>query len=144
MMWEEFEKLAGYEVTYSDYHDIIEPMYMATNLSKSDFIACLDKKRFALKTKRQLVHEMKKAAGFIFEYCGACSFHEEMEDLEKLAYEYAERFHGFSRNNLDTWVGFESDYAYRGVPQDRGCTYPKVLVIGKNGTELERIQLVKV
>lgn len=38
MMKSEFEKLAGYEVSNSDYIEIIEPMYMATNLSKEEFI----------------------------------------------------------------------------------------------------------
>lgn len=46
----EFEKLAGYEVSNSDYVEVIEPMYMATNLSKEEFIEVIDKKRFALKT----------------------------------------------------------------------------------------------
>lgn len=46
MMHEEFEQLAGYRVTYDDYHNIIEPMYMATTLSKQDFIETLNRKRF--------------------------------------------------------------------------------------------------
>ena len=42
MMYEEFEKLAGYEVSYEDYVNVIEPMYTAVNLSKQDFIKCLE------------------------------------------------------------------------------------------------------
>lgn len=38
MMKHEFEALAGYEVSFEDYNRIIEPMYMATELSKEDFV----------------------------------------------------------------------------------------------------------
>ena len=37
-MHEEFEKLAGYEVTHEDYVNIIEPMYLATNLNKAESV----------------------------------------------------------------------------------------------------------
>lgn len=49
MMWDEFEGLAGYSVSYKDYNEIIEPMYMATRLSKAEFVKCLDRKRFEVK-----------------------------------------------------------------------------------------------
>lgn len=49
MMKHEFEELAGYTVSKDDYYSIIEPMYMATNMSKADFVKCIDKKRFAQK-----------------------------------------------------------------------------------------------
>lgn len=62
MMKHEFEELAGYEVATEDYNNIIEPMYMATNLSKHEFVKVIDKKRFALKTREQLVKEMKMCA----------------------------------------------------------------------------------
>ena len=48
MMKHEFEALAGYEVSFEDYNRVIEPMYMATELSKEDFVKCIDRKRFAL------------------------------------------------------------------------------------------------
>lgn len=51
MMKREFEEIAGYEVSNEDYYEIIEPMYMALNLSKSEFVKCMDKKRFAQKPK---------------------------------------------------------------------------------------------
>ena len=54
MMKHEFEALAGYEVSFEDYNRIIEPMYMATELSKEDFVKCIDRKRFALPTKAEL------------------------------------------------------------------------------------------
>ncbi len=46
MMQHEFEALAGYRVTADDYNNIIEPMYMATNMTKEDFIKTLDRKFF--------------------------------------------------------------------------------------------------
>lgn len=49
MMKHEFEALAGYEVSVSDYDNIIEPMYMATELSKEEFAKVISKERFALK-----------------------------------------------------------------------------------------------
>lgn len=44
MMKQEFERLAKIEVTEETYTKIIEPMYMATELSKQDFINLLNLK----------------------------------------------------------------------------------------------------
>lgn len=49
MMHHEFEQIAGYEVSYEDYTNIIEPMYMATNLSKQDFVKTINRKAFEKK-----------------------------------------------------------------------------------------------
>lgn len=46
MMHKEFEAIAGIEVTYEDYTNIIEPMYMALNLSKQEFVKTLNLKFF--------------------------------------------------------------------------------------------------
>lgn len=51
MMKHEFEALAGYEVSTADYDKIIEPMYLATTLSKEEFVKVIDKKRFAIVKK---------------------------------------------------------------------------------------------
>lgn len=53
MMKHEFERIAGYEVSAEDYNNIIEPMYMATNLSKEDFVKTISKKRFAVVKKEE-------------------------------------------------------------------------------------------
>ena len=50
MMHHEFETIAGYEVSYETYTNIIEPMYMATNLTKQEFVKLLNRK--ALEVKR--------------------------------------------------------------------------------------------
>ena len=52
MMKVEFEQLAGYEVSMEDYSNIIEPMYMATNLSKQEFVQVVDRKRFEVKKEK--------------------------------------------------------------------------------------------
>lgn len=49
MTKQEFEKIAGYEVTLKDYTEIIEPMYMSTNLNKQDFVKTINKKTFQRK-----------------------------------------------------------------------------------------------
>ena len=53
MMKHEFEALAGYEVTSETYDNIIEPMYMATNMSKQEFIKTLNRKAFEYKPERK-------------------------------------------------------------------------------------------
>lgn len=53
MMKHEFEELAGYEVSVEDYDNIIEPMYMATNLTKQEFVKTISKKRFAIVKKEE-------------------------------------------------------------------------------------------
>lgn len=52
MLKHEFETLAGYEVSNEDYTTVIEPMYMATDLSKSEFVKVIDRKRFELKKEK--------------------------------------------------------------------------------------------
>lgn len=49
MMKQEFERLAGYEVSAEDYNNIIEPMYMATDLSKQEFVKTINRKAFEVK-----------------------------------------------------------------------------------------------
>ena len=46
MMHKEFEEISGCEVSYEDYTNIIEPMYMATNMSKYEFVKTLNLKFF--------------------------------------------------------------------------------------------------
>ena len=147
MMWNEFMELAGYEVSYETYSKVIEPLYMALpeNITKQEFIKMLDKKAFALPTKKQMQNKMKKIANFLFENCGISSFHDEKEELRKLTHEYAERFYSLDwSNDISTYVYTTEGYAYRGCLMDRGCTFPHELVIGKGTTEYERLTLVKI
>lgn len=144
MMYKEFEEIAGYEVSYETYINIIEPMYTATNLSKQEFVKLLDKKAFALPTQSQMKKEMRKIANFIFENCGRNSYNEEKEALKKLAKEYAKRFYGLDWvNDIDTYVYCNTKYAYCGYVMERGCSFPYEVVIGRKNTDYEVIELVK-
>lgn len=141
MMKHEFETLAGYEVTDEAYTNIIEPMYMATNLDKRAFVKLLDKKAFALPTKAEMKRQMRKIANTIFEGCGATSFIAEDAELYNLAREYAKRFYGVTDNGK-TYVLINRAYAYHGIRQERGCTFPEEIVIGCVDYEYERIILI--
>nr|DAR48725.1 MAG TPA: hypothetical protein [Bacteriophage sp.] len=113
----EFENLAGYEVSNSDYIDIIEPMYMATNLSKDEFINVIDKKRFALKTKKQYIAEMKKIAKHLKDTCDHYTDYEAINKLNAIAEEYKERL--FAQGFL-----INSKYTMEHLGECRGCSYP--------------------
>lgn len=133
MMKHEFEALAGYEVSFDDYNSIIEPMYMATNLDKADFVKCIDKKRFALKTQQQLVSAIKKEAQHLFDICGRRHDYDSENRIDHILYELEERFGGI-------W------YTLRGyeLPElKRGCTFPETLIhCTSNGAEIKRYKLV--
>lgn len=92
MMKHEFEALAGYEVSVSDYDNIIEPMYMATNLNKEEFVKVISKERFALKSREELIQEMKKIAEHLKQTCDHFTDYEAEEKLKELAEEYKGRF----------------------------------------------------
>ncbi len=141
MMQKEFEELAGYEVSTETYNNVIEPMYMATNVTKQEFVKMLNKKAFALPTKAEMKREMRKIAGEIFNGCGLRAYHEEEEKLMKVAREYAKQFYGMEDGG-ENYVLITHDYAYCGIPQKRGCTYPDELILIRRGYELERIALV--
>ena len=142
MMWAEFEELAGYRVSYEDYSKVIEPMYMAVNMDKKDFIKCIDKKRFALPTKQEMKKEMRKIANVIFEKCGHTTTFDEEEEIDKLAKKYAKIVYGLDwDHDPKVYVYFLHGYEYE--PLQRGCTYPKELVIKRDDVEYERIALVK-
>jgi hypothetical protein len=143
MMWKEFEEIAGYEVSYEDYTNVIEPMYMATNMSKQEFIKCLDRKRFALPTKAEMLRMMRKAAKEIYELCGHASTWGLEDCLKCVAWDFAKRFYGVDvRNCMTHYAYFTHEYEYPEI--QRGCTYLKELVIGTEKLgDIARIALVK-
>jgi hypothetical protein len=114
MMWQEFEKLAGYEVSYEDYSEIIEPMYIATDLSKADFIATLNRERFekesAEKKQKRLIKRMKMLAAEIKGLLpGTGAFYAKEQELDDLADEIAKAFGctcGWVSEFRDTWSGY--------------------------------------
>ena len=124
MMKIEFEALAGYEVSVSDYDNIIEPMYMATQLSKAEFVKVICKERFALQSREEIVQEMKELAGHLKKTCDHYTDVEAEEKLRELAAEYKERFGpykgGFFLNTRHT---------LEHLGDCRGCAYPAELEI---------------
>ena len=132
MMWKEFEELAGYEVSFKDYSEIIEPMYMATNLSKQEFVKVIDRKRFALKTKKQIINRMKKLANSLMETCEHYTDWDAKNEIEALLKEYRERF--WDNTYLMTKTSFE---------HYRGCSFPADLVCydSKDNFEIDRVIL---
>lgn len=58
MLRSEFEKLAKIKVTDETYSKIIEPMYLATDISKQEFVKLLNVK--ALAVTREVVKNIKK------------------------------------------------------------------------------------
>lgn len=138
MMKYEFEALAGYKVSDEDYNKIIEPMYMAVELNKQDFVKCIDRKRFEVKSKteRQYINEIKKIAQFLYENCGRKSYWEEKDQIDKLTRKMEKQF-GYIVITLN-------GYEYEEV--QRGCTYPKELVFYTDdgrGIEIKRVALIK-
>lgn len=138
MMKYEFEALAGYEVSNEDYNNIIEPMYMATNMSKSDFIKCIDKKRFALKPISKIVKEMRQVANKLKETCDHYTDYEAKERLESLVDEYMER-KGYIIAGSKT-----AGYMFNDEMTMQKCYYPKsVSIYGfKTYKNIEVIELV--
>ena len=71
MMKQEFEALAGYEVSAEDYANVIEPMYMATSLSKQEFVKTINRKAFEVKHEAQKitvgVKEMPNGTWMVYE-----------------------------------------------------------------------------
>ena len=96
MMYEEFMNMAGYEVSYSDYINIIEPMYMALDLDKSDFIKCLNRKRFELEPLDKIHKRMIKLANQIKDTCAHYTDYEAYDQIEALAENYKNRLQAFN------------------------------------------------
>lgn len=83
MMWKEFEELAGYEVSFDTYEKVIEPMYMATDLSKADFVKVINRKAVELKRERKPMYKKMKVRDMTG--CdmtpNGCYYHVEWVDL---------------------------------------------------------------
>lgn len=129
MMQHEFERLAGYEVSAEDYNKIIEPMYMATDLTKEEFVKVVSKQRFALKPLSKMEKMMKKIAAHLKETCTHYTDFEAKEELEKVAKEYADR------------IGASSYYISEN--EKWTCYYPsQITFIGMSGGAFQVINLI--
>lgn len=88
MLKEEFEKISGIEVSDYNYKNIVEPMYMAVNLDKKDFIKLLNLKALAEKSGRKNLKYlydkfMKKAKEYNKKcfYCCDYNIENDIEDI---------------------------------------------------------------
>ena len=122
MMKHEFEEIAGYEVSTEDYDNIIEPMYMATNMSKQDFVKTINRKRFEQKHTRK-PHPVRMS---VIDRSGCrmtpnrCWYHVEYVDLVEVRIKDGkyivqplpeETLREISRtNDLNKSTGYEVDY----------------------------------
>lgn len=137
MMHKEFEEIAGYEVSYEDYTNIIEPMYMAVNLSKQQFVKLLDRKQFDLnykkqQYKKQLLKEMKAIAEEMFNLCSRTDTYEQFEALRNKAREYIKAF--------PVWKAPHQEFD---IAKKNGCSYVKAIVwFDMDQNEVQRIELV--
>lgn len=140
MMKHEFEEIAGYEVSWETYNDVIEPMYMATNLTKQEFVKLIDKKAVALPTSEEIKKEMKKIALHLYEICGHYTDFKAEMDLMNLAEKYAKKEYGYSRNDPKMWIKYDKEYEYT---NQRGCYYIKAFTVMYDYTEIKTVKLVK-
>ena len=131
-MKEEFEKIAGYEVSYEDYNHIIEPMYMAINLSKEDFVQCINKKRFALISLEKMVKDMCEIAHHLMITCVHYTDYESIQKLNELVEEYIGRKYIAS-------CGYMYNYGFK-----QTCYYPLNVEIyyTKTYKTVEKIKLL--
>ena len=135
MMKQEFESLAGYEVSIDDYNKIIEPMYMATNLTKEEFVKTINKKRFALKPLKSIIKEMKQIAKEIETGCTHYYTYDLENNLRDLVNEYIRRkYEGYAK-----YVSFYFDSEMK-----QSCFYIKQVEIYTKDyyNTLEKIDLI--
>ena len=137
MMKIEFEALAGYEVSVSDYDNIIEPMYMATELNKAEFVKVICKERFALKSREEIIQEMKGLAEHLKKTCDHFTDFEAKEKLEALAEEYKERFGPYKGGFF-----LNTRYTLEHLGHCRGCSYPvEIEIYGRDYHTTEKIKI---
>ena len=131
-MKEEFETIAGYKVTGYDYRKIIEPMYMATSLSKEEFVKTINRKVFELTPEKQDIEniriyasELQQNAKNNGEFFAPKKFRTMLED-------YARKY--YDSNNI--WIG-------AGIKAD-GAMYPLQFMIlnDRNDRVLSTIKLI--
>lgn len=130
MMKYEFEQIAGYEVTWKDYTEIIEPMYMALDVDKYEFAKMINRKHFDLGAKkRALVKEMKQIAEHLKDTCNHYTDYAAKDRLNELADEYMNLVDG---------------YGYYIAERERWtCYYPtKIDIYDKHYGTIIKIELI--
>lgn len=123
MMKQEFEQLAKIEVTDEMYAKVIEPMYLATNLSKQEFIRTLNLKALARpKVKEKIIKVMlvRDRSGYTKTPNG-CYYHieyVELVDVDIRTGKYIvkpledEDFQKIRNEGHDLHLGYHYDFDY--------------------------------
>lgn len=123
MMWQEFEELAGYEVSYETYSKIIEPMYLAIpeSVSKTDFIKMLNRKALEKKYEPTIRKMLTRDRSGYRKTPNGCYYHIQYVDMvgvdirtgkiivKPLEPEVLERIY-LGGHSLD--LGYEYDFDY--------------------------------
>jgi len=110
MMKQEFEALACYEVSQEDYDKIIEPMYMATSLTKAEFVKCIDRKRFALKPRWKVEKNICSLAESLKGTCTHFTDIETEAEFLKEVESYINRFYPGCRYHIYHGILFSCYY----------------------------------
>ena len=93
-------------------------------------------------SKAELLAAMRKEAKHLYDICGRCCDFESEQRLERLAHTYLKRVYGVDWTvDGQAYAFFLKGYEYPDI--QRGCTYPRELVLGRGNREYERIALVK-
>ena len=124
MNYEEFIKIAGYEVSFETYKKVIEPMYMSTDIiDKKEFCKSFSKKLFGIKSTDKLLKEINKTAKFMKE-------NTDRELQRKAWYEFKELCEDYTkRTYLANYYTYDKD-------EDNGFwSYPTVIRIWKKSEE---------
>lgn len=129
MMWKEFERLAGYEVSHEDYIMYIEPMYMAVcdDVTKQEFVQMVNRQRFALPSPDSIA------------ICGVKGDFKSRQAMEEAAKFYAKRKYGHDLGaDAEVYCYFLDGYEY---PELKRGSYLETLVIRRGSREYARIKL---
>lgn len=118
MLKEEFEKIANIEVSLETYKNIIEPMYMATNLDKQTFVSILNLKAFALKSKKQLINDLKKLAKTYYNNCIHFTDYQTKDKMMEILEEIRDRFDEFACFQQQRELGYYV-YAFLLINNDK-------------------------
>ena len=123
MMWKEFEELAGYEVSFETYNNVIEPMYMATNMSKQEFVKVLNRKALEVVKKHEpniKVKRVRDRSGYTKTPNG-CYYHiqyVELKDVDIKTGKYIvaplsdEELAKLQEKGKDLNLGYDFDFDY--------------------------------
>lgn len=131
----EFERLAGRRVSPEMYKDIIEPMYMATDISKEDFVKLINIEAVALPDPKKLVAKMRKICKHMKETCNSYFDLDEQVELLETIDKYIEVVYGG-----DVKYALKMEFAWE---CERGCRYPRKVEFWRPscGWILEEIEL---